>query len=144
MAEQYIPDAISVLITEVTDDKLTLAEFQWQKEQPITTYTIDVNPCISIELSNHFPVRPTVVRWEHRGRIGEDALLEQLFGSDFSEAMKIAHSQIGFMALNLTLSLQNRLEISQLQLVSPSTPTILKHACASMSDELRQKYKPAA
>lgn len=147
MAEAYTPDAISVLISDNPDDKLTLAEFQWSGEPPRSTYTIDANHCVSIELSSFFPVRPAVVRWEHRGQIGEVGTIEELFGTSFAETMTLVHEAHSFNAVVLRgLSLHSRVRIAELQLASPSTPTKLKHLCASMLGELRlrEDAEPAA
>jgi hypothetical protein len=138
------PDTISVVITDSTEDNLTLARFEWPSQQPHDTYTIDANASLSVELDSHFPVRPAIVRWEHYGMVGDEIASEALFGKDFAEAMSAAHRDLGFTALQLSLSRSNRLAIAELQLHSPSTPTLLKRLCGQMIGELRISQEETA
>jgi len=114
-----------------------VASFEWPSEQPNDTYTIDVTQNISVELDEHFPVRPSGVRWypdeEHTEYdIGE---LRRLFGQELTEAMATVET-IGFCSLQLALGREERFALADLQLQSPSTPPALRRACASFLGEV--------
>jgi len=135
MGEIDRPDTISVFISNDPKGHVTTAEFTWSIEQPKETYTVDIEDSVSVEFGKNFPVRPMGVNWVDEG-IGSETVLDRLFGKEFTKGMQLAR-EVGFISMQLVLSEENRAELAELQFHSPSTPTLLKEACAKKLGEYR-------
>lgn len=121
-------DTISVTLASYPDRHETVAEFVWPFEQPVETYTIDIDE-ISVEFCRHYLVRPKSVRQLHGHSIGNETVLDELFGTEFSEAMQSVR-KTGFLVMQLSLAEHQRNQLTELQYHSPSTPSILREAAA--------------
>lgn len=117
--------------------------FGWPIVQPKDCYVLTVNG-LQLELDAHFPVRPVQLNIAHQQLHDHDtlALLEQLFGETFTDALQRIQRSI-VTALKLELSPQNRQAIAQLQLDSEQSPAIIKTGCAAMLNGSLQKEQIA-
>ncbi len=125
-------NTISVLCSQQDDSEVTIARFFWPIMQPNETYTIALGRTVSIALDLHIPVRPERVLWRHdNSEIGAEGQLEKYFGSELLSSMEIARD-IGWCAVDLSLSPEQRRNIAALQEEDPSTPDALRRGCHAM------------
>lgn len=117
--------------------------FGWPIVQPKDTYALTVNG-LKIELDAHFPARPVQLNIAHDQLKDHDtlALLEQLFGEIFVDAVQHVHQSI-VTAIKLELSPENRKNIAQLQLESDQSPEIIRVGCATMLGRTLSKEQAA-
>jgi hypothetical protein len=113
--------------------------FGWPIVQPKDCYELTVNG-LKLELDAHFPARPVQLNITRDQLKDHDtlALLEQLFGEVFTDALQNVHRSI-ITALKLELSPQNRQNMARLQLDSDQSPDIIRIGCAAMFNQTLQK-----
>jgi hypothetical protein len=124
-------NTIMATIEHLPSDSLVVASFNWEHSQPVDTYTIDASPKLSLELDKHLPVRPVRISLTGQADVTDLSKLENIAGLELADSVRVAPF-FGFCALKLELSNRNRWTIAELQLHSPSTPPILKRACAAI------------
>ncbi len=127
-------EAVAVNVEHLSDRGLSVARFEWPDYDNPQTYTIAINRYVSLELDQHSPVRPNAVRVYDDGAELSAEVLSTLVGRELTEAM-LAAQKVGFTALTVSLSPDNRFAIAGLQAASPSTPPVLRKGCETMVAE---------
>lgn len=130
MAESTYEYAISGVVEYDDIFNRTTADLTLPDIQPSDTYTIDRGG-ISIRFDGHILIHANKVTWEHHNKVGDEALISELFGEDFTETM-VATKRFGILPVQFTLDQSNRLAIAEFQFKSPSTPKLLKKSVAGI------------
>lgn len=139
MAHNHELTTAAVFIMHRAADSLISASIVWPLEQPKDTYTIDATSFVSVELDKHLPIRPARLA-VHDGQLGEScAVVERLFGKELARAVAAAPS-VGMCAMQFAMEAPYSIELARLQGGSPSTPPLLREACAAKLAHLVQGH----
>jgi hypothetical protein len=122
-----------VTVEHFPEDDSIAASFDWPYPDSGQTYTIDLYPHISIELSKHFPIRIARLSLVSPGDRDSLETITEIAGEPLAEAFDQAAS-LGFCALKVTINNRQRLALANIQILSPSTPAFLKRACKAILD----------
>lgn len=112
-------------------DQLTVASFIWPIPNTSDTYTIAINPGLSLEFDKHLPVRLSHIALYDNAPDESDDVLDQLTDRELSKTMAAGRA-LGTFIISLNVSRSSRLLIASMQLRSPSTPPPLRRAVAGM------------
>ncbi len=123
-------NTISGVVEYEQEHARTTARLEYNDLTPSDTYTVDRDN-VSIRFDGHVPAHPDRVVWDDSDRVGEHTLLTTLFGEEFTDAMMRAKTD-GIVVVRFCLSPVERYALADMQLRSPSTPTILKKSVARM------------
>lgn len=130
MAALHEANTICGVVDYDPESHRSIADLEWPNITISDAYTIDQYG-ISIRFDGHIPVHPDRIVWEESEKVGEDALLEELFGAQLTQIMATVRKS-GLTTISFALEKPQRDALAELQFKSPSTPPLLKRTVGGM------------